>query len=226
MFSRRKPSPEQPPAALPPPSLFDPTKLDLITQSSRDGIVSLYIIQDEPWTSLSEEIESLSEKLSMYAAYVLEGQLAEQYPHMAGRAWRIVIDSYTGRPNDQTMTALYETGDDLSGLGGELIFHELRPPTPGAKLSTTLRSVRLRTTESSPSYSDGATRPRTHRPGPTHGNPRPPDGRRNERGARDALGRGVGGRGGAVWARARVRLLDPGVAMDPGRRSISNRPPS
>jgi hypothetical protein len=86
----------------------------------------------------------------MYVEYVLGGHLAARYPHMAGRQWRIVIDSYTGRPNDQTMIALCETGDDIADLGGDLIFHELQPPPPGSEMPTTLRSVRLGTAGEQP----------------------------------------------------------------------------
>jgi hypothetical protein len=123
--------------------LFNPSKLDLIT--TRDDGVSLYIVQDEAWTSSRPELDSLGEKITTYVAFILDGGLAAQYPAVVGRPWRIVIDSYMGRPDAAAMRALNLTGDAILGYGGELIFHELAALGPSVSAPSTIRAVRLRT---------------------------------------------------------------------------------
>jgi hypothetical protein len=126
-----------------PASLFNPKKLDMI--STANGVVSLFIVQDVAWTSSAAELASLGEKITTYVGFVLDGGLAAQYPALVGQPWRVIIDSYTGRPDAAAMEALNLTGDAVRGYGGDLIFHELAVPQPGATVPTTIRATRLQT---------------------------------------------------------------------------------
>jgi hypothetical protein len=133
MFWRRR---KQEPATS---QLFDPTSVDLIT-SDRSGVVTLYVVQDEPWLDSPEELESLLAKIRNYVAFATDGRLAARYPAGDGRQWRIMIDTYTGPPGDRTLEALRSLADELEGA---LILHELHPPTSAGVGPRTVRARRL-----------------------------------------------------------------------------------
>jgi predicted oxidoreductase len=97
VFRRR----QQPrPPVGPPASDFDPNKVDLVAQSPQ-GVVNLVIVQDQRWSGLESEWTSLNQKIHNYVAFVLDGQMAKQYPDVAGRGWRILIHNYFDDPPEE-----------------------------------------------------------------------------------------------------------------------------
>ena len=100
--------------------MFDPTKLDLIT-GSQTGAARLFIVQDQPWTGSTAEIESLQSKIETFLDFVVDGRMAQTYPQFDAMPWAIVIDTYTG----------------------PLVLHELRPPDASSGIPTTVRVTRL-----------------------------------------------------------------------------------
>lgn len=112
---------------------FDPHKIDLMTEAP-DGTITLLIIQDQPWSGRDAELSSLKQKIFNYVRFALGGQMSSLYPNTVGRPWRIVIDTYFGKPSTNVMTELSHVGDGVRADGGDLILHSLRPPTaPGAQ---------------------------------------------------------------------------------------------
>jgi len=95
IFRRKQPIPRTAPQ--PPSSLFDPTKVDMISKKS-NGDARLFIIQDQPWTGSDAEIESLEQKVHYYVSFAAGGALVALEPQFSGRPWAIVLDTYTGRP--------------------------------------------------------------------------------------------------------------------------------
>jgi hypothetical protein len=75
-----------------PQSLFDPEKIDLVTQDPSGG-ANLYVVQDQPWIDSEAESESLERKLRTYANFALEGQMHEMYPELRGQSWKIILDT-------------------------------------------------------------------------------------------------------------------------------------
>jgi hypothetical protein len=123
-------------------SLFDPTKIDLIS-ASPEGVVSLLIVQDQPWANTPDELQSLLQKLDNYVHFVVTGALATRDPSLARASWRILIDTYAGAPHDATIRALRERADALPADALGLILHELEPPMPPATSPKSVRARRL-----------------------------------------------------------------------------------
>src|SRR3954470_16344544 len=100
MIWKRKQEPEPDPT-----TLFDPGRVDLITQSA-SGVVHLIVVQDQPWSDHPEERDSLVRKIENYIRYAASGALAHQHPELTGKRWRVIIDTYFGRPGETTLAAL------------------------------------------------------------------------------------------------------------------------
>ena len=65
-----------------------PEVIDYLTE--KDGVCSLYIVQITP---LDDELTlKLQEKINNYLAFALDGQLAKEYPDMAGMKLRIQLE--------------------------------------------------------------------------------------------------------------------------------------
>src|SRR5829696_5385370 len=121
MRLRRRQSPSQ--------SLFDPEKIDLVTQDPSGG-ANLYVVQDQLWIGSEAESESLEQKLRTYANFALEGQMHELYPELRGQPWRIVLDTYVAPPPAECWERLSAFGDVIRDLGGDLIIHEMTMSLP------------------------------------------------------------------------------------------------
>ena len=134
MRVRRRQSPSQ--------SLFDPEKIDLVTQDPSGG-ANLYVVQDQPWIDSEAEIESLEQKLRTYANFALEGQMHEMYPELRGQPWKIILDSYVGPPAPECWERLSALGDVIRDLGGDLIVHEMAIPEPPETVPPTIRARRV-----------------------------------------------------------------------------------
>ena len=134
MRLRRRQSPSQ--------SLFDPEKIDLVTQEPSGG-ANLYVVQDQPWIDSEAEIESLEQKLRAYANFALEGQMHETYPELRGQPWKIILDTYVGPPPAECWERLSALGDVIRGLGGDLIVREMSIPEPPETVPPTIRARRV-----------------------------------------------------------------------------------
>ena len=65
-----------------------PEVIDYLTE--KDGVCSLYIVQSMP---LDDELTlKLQEKINNYLAFALDGQLANEYPDMAGMRVQIKLE--------------------------------------------------------------------------------------------------------------------------------------
>jgi len=107
--------------------------VDLVAQSPQ-GVVNLVIVQDQRWSGLESEWTSLNQKIHNYVAFVLDGQMAKQYPDVAGRGWRILIHNYFDDPPEEYLDALGKVGDGVRSHGGDLILEKLAPPSkPGQR---------------------------------------------------------------------------------------------
>src|SRR4051794_2036548 len=121
MRLRRRQSPSQ--------SLFDPEKIDLVTQDPCGG-ANLYVVQDQPWIDSEAETVSLEQKLRTYANFAREGQMHELYPELRRQPWKIILDPYVGPPPAEWWERLSALGGVNRDLGGDLIVQELAVPEP------------------------------------------------------------------------------------------------
>jgi uncharacterized protein DUF6572 len=122
--------------------LFDPEKVDLVTQDPC-GEANLYVIQDQPWIDSEAETRSLEEKLRTYVSFALEGQMYEMYPELHGQPWKIMLDTYVGPPPAACWKRLSALGDGIRDVGGDLIVHEMAVPEPPETVPPTLRVRRV-----------------------------------------------------------------------------------
>ena len=122
MRLRRRQTPSQ--------SLFDPEKIDLVTQDPSGG-ANLYVVQDQPWIDSEAETESLEQKLRTCANFALLGQMHEMYPELRGQPWKIILDTYVGPPPTFSLAprraSLRRTGAG-EGSGSELPLSLPLPP--------------------------------------------------------------------------------------------------
>ena len=123
-------------------SLFDPEKIDLVTQDPSGG-ANLYVVQDQPWVDSEAETDSLEQKLRTYANFALEGQMHELYPELRGQPWKIVLDTYVGPPPAECWERLSAFGDVIRDLGGDLIVHEMTIPDSPETVPQTIRARRV-----------------------------------------------------------------------------------
>lgn len=73
------------------PGIADNNTIDLVAQEA-DGTFLLVMVEDRRWASDSGQASQLLEKINLYAAYVLDGSLARDYPETAGGPVRIRLD--------------------------------------------------------------------------------------------------------------------------------------
>lgn len=99
--------------------LFDPSKVDLVSEAA-DGTVELVIVVDSPWTGSDAQLTSLQEKVHSYVSFAVDGGLAESYPEVADRPWRILIQSLCGKPDERTGCVLAGLAERLPSYGGAL----------------------------------------------------------------------------------------------------------
>jgi uncharacterized protein DUF6572 len=122
--------------------LFDPEKIDLVTEDPGGG-ASLYIVQDQAWIDSDVETESLDQKIAAYVTFARQGQMAETYPELRGRPWRIIIDTYVGPPPPACWQRLSGIGDAVRDVGGDLIVEELAFPEAPETVPPTVRVRRV-----------------------------------------------------------------------------------
>jgi hypothetical protein len=118
-------------------SLFDPSKVDLITRDEA-GLLKLIVVQDQPWVGSQAETQSLLDKIANYTNYVQNGGLP-----LADAQWQVVIDSYTGPPPSACLSALREMAESLRRIGSDLRLHELAPPQQAGEPPATIRESSL-----------------------------------------------------------------------------------
>jgi hypothetical protein len=104
--------------------VLDPNTVDLVVTTPSGDAVLLVVVRAEAWTGSDEELLALQEKLHNYVAYALDGQMLRDYPQVSGLAWRIVIVSQDGPPDDRTQAVLDQLVPVVARYGGELRFGE------------------------------------------------------------------------------------------------------
>jgi hypothetical protein len=65
--------------------------IDVIAQDSNTGEVVLVMNEPEPWDSSDERLLALQERFNAYVSFLLDGEMAETNPDLAGRPARIEL---------------------------------------------------------------------------------------------------------------------------------------
>jgi hypothetical protein len=65
--------------------------IDVIAQDSKTGEAVLVMKEPEPWDDSDERLFALQERFNAYVSFLLDGELAETNPDLAGRSGRIEL---------------------------------------------------------------------------------------------------------------------------------------
>jgi hypothetical protein len=65
--------------------------IDVIAQDSKTGEVVLVMNESEPWDNSDERLLTLQERFNAYVSFLLDGEMAETNPDLAGRPARIEL---------------------------------------------------------------------------------------------------------------------------------------
>jgi len=90
-----------------------PDIIDNVIQEE-DGSVVLLMREDRPWDGSEQRIAELKSKIDTYAAYACKGQLAKDFPHLAGKKVSFRLFCVQHRPDPKTMQFLDQVNARLS----------------------------------------------------------------------------------------------------------------
>lgn len=65
--------------------------IDVIAQDSNTGEAVLVMNEPEPWDDSDERLLALQERFNAYVSFLLDGEMAEAHPELAGRPARIEL---------------------------------------------------------------------------------------------------------------------------------------
>jgi hypothetical protein len=65
--------------------------IDVIAEDTKTGEVVLVMNEPEPWEDSDERLLALQERFNAYASFLLDGQMAEAHPELAGKPARIEL---------------------------------------------------------------------------------------------------------------------------------------
>ena len=65
--------------------------IDLIAQDAKTGDVVLVMNQPNEWDGSDEQLFSLQERFNAYVSFLLDGEMAEAHPELAGKPARIEL---------------------------------------------------------------------------------------------------------------------------------------
>lgn len=95
----------------------DADTIDHITLSSDGSTCNLLMIEDRPFTGSPGQNDQIMEKINTYLAFLQTGQLAQQFPDMAGKrvAVRLVCHE---EPRGEALLGLLQTAGRLFAKHG------------------------------------------------------------------------------------------------------------
>src|SRR5205807_4623754 len=74
-----------------PQTLMKTDVIDLFALDKRTGEVLLVMNEPRPWDGSDERLHQLQEKFNAYVSFLLDGEMAEAHPELAGKSARIEL---------------------------------------------------------------------------------------------------------------------------------------
>jgi hypothetical protein len=87
--------------------------IDVIAQDSNTGEAVLVMNEPEPWDDSDERLLALQERFNAYVSFLLDGEMAETNPDLAGRPARIELRC-AQMPNTRALELLGMIHDQLA----------------------------------------------------------------------------------------------------------------
>jgi hypothetical protein len=69
----------------------NPHVIDLFGHDAKTGEVLLVMNEPRPWDGSDLRLHELQEKFNAYAAFLLDGEMTDEYPELAGKPMRIEL---------------------------------------------------------------------------------------------------------------------------------------
>jgi hypothetical protein len=65
--------------------------IDVIAEDKKTGEVVLVMNEPQPWDGTDERLLALQERFNAYVSFLLDGEMAEAHPELAGKPTRIEL---------------------------------------------------------------------------------------------------------------------------------------
>jgi hypothetical protein len=115
-----------------PTGLQHPDIIDEVAHQAKDDSVVLTIREDTPWDGSDERIVALRSKINTYVAFAVQGQLAKDYPDLAGKPIVICLRCIQHRPDEKAMRFLDEANAKVARHGVQIRLHVIEVAEPQA----------------------------------------------------------------------------------------------
>jgi len=99
-----------------PSGVDNPAVLDKIVHDPVKDTVSLVMIETRPWGIGERQHFEIQEKINSYLSFILDGEMTESFPHLAGKPVVIQLDC-TQYPDDKTIDFLDRIQKELGKQG-------------------------------------------------------------------------------------------------------------
>jgi len=92
--------------------IANPAVIDLFGVDQKTSEVFLVMNEPRPWDGGHEQLHEMQEKFNAYASFILDGEMTEAHPELAGRTARIELRCQH-MPNDEALGLLRAIHDQL-----------------------------------------------------------------------------------------------------------------
>jgi hypothetical protein len=92
--------------------IANPAVIDLFGVDQKAGEVLLVMNEPRPWDGGHEQLHEMQEKFNAYASFILDGEMTEAHPELAGRTARIELRCQH-LPNQEALALLQVIHDQL-----------------------------------------------------------------------------------------------------------------
>ena len=87
--------------------------IDVIAHDAKTGEVVLVMNEPNEWDGSDEQLLALQERFNAYASFLLDGEMAEAHPELAGKAVRIELGC-AHMPDERALELLSQIHDQLA----------------------------------------------------------------------------------------------------------------
>ena len=102
--------------------IANPEVIDVFGVDQKTSEVLLVMNEPRPWNGSHEQLHEMQEKFNTYASFILDGEMAETHPELAGRTTRIQLRCQH-MPNEEALGLLKVIHDqlELQAIGVEVV---------------------------------------------------------------------------------------------------------
>jgi hypothetical protein len=96
-----------------PRGVAHPAVLDALAHDTRRDTLVLAMYENRPWLGEEPHLVQLQEKLNAYASFILDGELADTFPHLASKPVEIQLRT-RHHPDPLALGLLQQAGEQLA----------------------------------------------------------------------------------------------------------------